>query len=75
MINTALVFDYLITIFNDNMKSYTQNSFIINLVILIASLIFLATLFMAFWRPYLNNLNNNIWRTKGMLNMIPIDVI
>lgn len=27
------------------------------------------------WRPYVSNLNNNIWRTKGMLSMIPMEVL
>lgn len=31
--------------------------------------------FFAIWLPYLDSLNNKIWRTKGMLNMIPMDII
>ena len=27
------------------------------------------------WLPYLRSLNSKVWRTKGMLNMIPLDVI
>jgi hypothetical protein len=40
--------------------------------------IFLVALFFIFvlvWIPYLNNLSNKIFRTKGMLNMIPMDII
>jgi len=31
--------------------------------------------FFGIWAPYLNNLSKKIWKTKGMLNMIPIDII
>lgn len=27
------------------------------------------------WRRYLNNLNVKIWRTKGLLNLIPMRII
>jgi len=32
-------------------------------------------IFIFVWTPYLRNLKNKIWRTKGMLNMIPIEII
>ena len=31
--------------------------------------------FFVIWIPYLSSLNIKIWRTKGMLNMIPMEVI
>ena len=40
--------------------------------------IFLFVIIIAFifvWSPYLRNLNIKIWRTKGMLNMIPMDIL
>lgn len=38
--------------------------------------LFIALLiFVIVWYPYLKSLNNKIWRTKGMLNMIPMDII
>jgi hypothetical protein len=40
--------------------------------------IFLVGIFLVFafiWLPYLKNLSNKIFRTKGMLNMIPMDII
>lgn len=40
--------------------------------------IFLVGLFLVFiliWVPYLRNLSNKIFRTKGMLNMIPMEII
>lgn len=32
-------------------------------------------IFVGVWTPYLRNLSKKIWKTKGMLNMIPLDVI
>ena len=32
-------------------------------------------LFLCIWTPYLNKLSLKIWKTKGMLNMIPQDII
>ena len=33
------------------------------------------TVFIFGWSPYLKNLNVKIWRTKGMLNMIPMEIL
>lgn len=32
-------------------------------------------IFFCIWAPYLRHLGKKIWRTKGMLNMIPMDII
>jgi hypothetical protein len=32
-------------------------------------------IFLFLWIPYLNTLMQKIWRTKGMLNMIPMSII
>lgn len=32
-------------------------------------------IFLGLWIPYLNTLMMKIWRTKGMLNMIPMSII
>jgi hypothetical protein len=32
-------------------------------------------LYLVLWLPYLADLNMKIWRTKGMLNMIPMSTI
>jgi len=32
-------------------------------------------LFVAAWLPFMRSLNAMIWMTKGMLNMIPLDMI
>ena len=34
-----------------------------------------ALMFFFVWMPYLRNLSQKIWRTKGMLNMIPMNII
>jgi hypothetical protein len=38
-------------------------------------LVFLLFVFVVIWIPYHSSLSKQIWRTKGMLNMIPLDVI
>ena len=40
--------------------------------VFIISLLFV---FIFIWIPYLKNLNIKIWRTKGMLNMIPLEIV
>lgn len=37
--------------------------------------VFSAFVFLFIWTPFVNNLNQNIWRTKGMLNMIPLEIM
>jgi hypothetical protein len=32
-------------------------------------------IFVGVWAPYLKDLTTKIWKTKGMLNMIPLDII
>ncbi|KAL4478284.1 hypothetical protein ABPG72_016596 [Tetrahymena utriculariae] len=36
---------------------------------------FVIIVFLGVWLPYLQQLSHKIWRTKGMLNMIPMDII
>eukprot|EP01017_Pseudomicrothorax_dubius_P024504 TRINITY_DN2603_c0_g1_i5.p1 TRINITY_DN2603_c0_g1~~TRINITY_DN2603_c0_g1_i5.p1 ORF type:complete len:156 (-),score=25.79 TRINITY_DN2603_c0_g1_i5:19-426(-) len=38
-------------------------------------LVSLITLFVVVWLPYVKLLNEKIWRVKGILNLIPINVI
>jgi PAS domain S-box-containing protein len=44
-------------------------------IIFAVFIVFLALVYVFIWSPYLANLSNKIWRTKGMLNMIPMDII
>jgi len=72
MVNTALVFNATISKFNDCMNSYLEYNSLLNMLLIALSVVFLLVLFLFCWRPYLNSLNKSIWRTKGMLNMIPM---
>lgn len=38
-------------------------------------IVLILVVFILIWMPYLNGLSIKIWRTKGMLNMIPMEVI
>lgn len=41
----------------------------------IVFLIVISLFYLIIWMPYVNNLNAQIWRTKSMLTIIPLDVI
>ena len=57
--------------FNDYLNYYTT----INKVDFTVTLLFIVFIYIFIWAPYLQNLSSKIWRTKGMLNMIPMDII
>ncbi len=45
---------------------------------MVAFICFLIALFIGYffvWTPFVNKLNKDIWRTKSMLTIIPIEVI
>ena len=75
MINTALVFNDIINSYEQSMTKYIAYIFLVNIASVVGSAVFLIFLYIVVWNPYLNNLNNNIWRTKGMLGMIPMRAI
>jgi hypothetical protein len=56
----------------------TDTNALYELVLIICSTIFLGIV-VGFWRIvwtiYIEELNNKIWRTKGMLNIIPMRII
>lgn len=73
MITPALadLTELFITVFEDYINETTnleRLKFAIFLVGLFLTLAFI-------WLPYLRNLSNKIFRTKGMLNMIPMEII
>ena len=35
----------------------------------------LIIIYICLWRPFIIKLNREIWMTKGMLNMIPVNVV
>lgn len=59
----------------DNIDTMVSDSNSMETIKFIMFLIALVLLFILAWIPYLKKLNNKIWRTKGMLNMIPMDII
>lgn len=47
-------------------------------VIIISGSVMLLILFILYksvWLPYLRELNQKIWRTKGLLNLIPMRIV
>lgn len=60
MSNTGDYFDYMLTIEKIKCGLFIAVVFI---------------LFIMIWGPYLRALSRKIWRTKGMLNMIPMELI
>ena len=75
MLLSEVAVTYLRDTFSQKLIEYF--SFLLIIEVLIASLGVLLAAVISFWvwRPYVSNLNNNIWRTKGMLSMIPIEVL
>lgn len=75
MVSNGIALDYLISQFNKEMDSYISFSLAISLVIILLGDAMIIAICLFAWSPYVQNLNNNIWRTKGMLSMIPIEVV
>jgi ABC-type bacteriocin/lantibiotic exporter with double-glycine peptidase domain len=75
MTSNGVALDFLIQSFYDKMTSYNSYVFTIDLIIMVLGICILFVVCIFVWRPYIENLNNNIWRTKGMLSMIPMQVI
>lgn len=59
----------------DNIDKMLSANASLSTVKFIIFMIISVLIFVLVWNPYLKSLNNKIWRTKGMLNMIPIDII
>lgn len=70
-----MALDHLISTFYDRTQNYNTYVFTIDLVIMVLGICIVFVVCLFVWRPYIENLNNNIWRTKGMLSMIPMQVI
>lgn len=56
-------------------KNYLSSNLQIDEIKFSVFIVVIFAIFIFVWTPYLRNLKNKIWRTKGMLNMIPIDII
>ena len=67
--------DSLNQLFLNNFGSYLDYQDSTEKIQFSVFLIMIVIVFLFIWTPYLKNLNTKIWRTKGMLNMIPMDII
>ena len=67
--------DSLNQLFLNNFSSYLDYQDNIEKIKFSIFIIMIVIVFLFIWTPYLKNLNTKIWRTKGMLNMIPMDII
>ena len=55
-----------------------QNITSSRLAIILTGSFFIAIIFLCWrliWTPYLEEMNHKIWRTKGLLNLIPMRVV
>ncbi len=67
--------DFLNLNFLDSLNSYMSDQESVEKIKFSVFIILIVVVFFLIWTPYLRNLNTKIWRTKGMLNMIPMDII
>lgn len=76
--------DYLNVMFMTNLSTFLTNWAQVETIKFSIFVVFMFLVFVLFWTPYLNNLSKQIWRTKviklnlslkGMLNMIPMEII
>mmetsp|Transcript_69131 Transcript_69131/g.104234 ORF Transcript_69131/g.104234 Transcript_69131/m.104234 type:complete len:103 (+) Transcript_69131:599-907(+) len=67
--------EHLNDIFLENITNFLDTNLNSDKIKFSVFIILLFLVFLVIWSPYLNNLNTKIWRTKGMLNMIPMDII
>jgi len=65
----------LVGAFKASFSSQFKDSLTIRLVVFILFLALLAVLYVLLWIPLVQKVNNDIWRTKSMLSMIPLSVI
>jgi len=56
-------------------QDYLNSQETIEIIKFVLFLVFCFLVFFFLWQPYLKNLKDKIFRTKGMLNMIPMDII
>eukprot|EP01017_Pseudomicrothorax_dubius_P031785 TRINITY_DN4093_c0_g1_i1.p1 TRINITY_DN4093_c0_g1~~TRINITY_DN4093_c0_g1_i1.p1 ORF type:complete len:786 (+),score=179.07 TRINITY_DN4093_c0_g1_i1:207-2564(+) len=67
--------DYLVTLYNQNFNNYLDFRLLIARITFVLFIVFVIIVFLIVWGPYLGSLSSKIWRTKGMLNMIPMELI
>jgi len=68
-------FRELITAFKKSLGDEFSNALTIRLVVFIIFLVLVGSIYVFLWLPLVRKINNDIWRTKSMLSMIPLNVI
>ena len=69
------VMDYLLTLFLTTSQNYLNGVSTLEKLEFAIYIGVVLLIFAYLWFKYLENLSVKIWRTKGMLNMIPMDLI
>lgn len=67
--------DYLLELFLEESMSLLNNNITFEDVKFAMFVLGLFVVFFFLWSPFLRALINKIWRTKGMLGMIPMSII
>jgi PAS domain S-box-containing protein len=66
---------YLLTSFEGKYQDFISKSKQTQIIKFVIYIIFCCFTFVLLWLPYRKSLSDKIFRTKGMLNMIPMDII
>lgn len=66
---------FLNNVFVNNFSNFTDGQRSIEKIKFIVFILILSFVFCVIWIPYLGKVKKKIWRVKGMLNMIPMDII
>jgi len=68
-------FRLLISNFKQSLKDKLQKALTLDLIILIVFIVCLLTIYFVLWQALAYKIALDVWRTKSMLNMIPLSVI
>ena len=66
---------FLNNVFISNFSSFTDEQKSVETIKFIVFVLMISFVFLIVWIPYLSKVKKKIWRVKGMLNMIPMDII
>ncbi len=65
----------LITLYQSNYGDFLSSRLSVDKIKFAIFILLVVFVFVFVWMRYLKGLNDKIFRTKGMLNMIPMDII
>jgi len=68
-------FRMLMSQFKSSLKEKFDNALTIRLVVFIIFIVAILCIYLFAWQTLVSKITNDIWRTKSMLNMIPLNVI